>query len=56
MHAMQTHSATINLGLMRRSDGLTRAEAGFGRESARASAFCFGEIRVGARKNQTLWK
>ncbi len=43
---MQTHSATSNLGLMRRSEGLSRAEEGSGEESARASAFCFGEIRV----------
>ena len=38
-HAMQTHSATNGLGLWRRSAGLARAEAGSGRESARASAF-----------------
>ena len=44
---MQTHSATINLGLMRRSEGLARAEEGSGEESARASAFCFGEILAG---------
>ena len=48
---MQTHSATINLGLMRRSEGLARAEEGSGEESARASAFAFGEIRAGAKKN-----
>ncbi|OGI94384.1 hypothetical protein A3A03_03760 [Candidatus Nomurabacteria bacterium RIFCSPLOWO2_01_FULL_40_18] len=43
---MQMHSATKCLGEWRRSDGLARAEAGSGRESARASAFCFGGILV----------
>ncbi|OHA24409.1 MAG: hypothetical protein A3D50_00125 [Candidatus Taylorbacteria bacterium RIFCSPHIGHO2_02_FULL_44_12] len=36
--------ATIYLGQRRRGDGLARAEEGSGEESARASAFCFGEI------------
>ena len=39
--------ATIFLGIWRRGDGLARAEEGSGEESARASAFCFGEILAG---------
>jgi len=39
--------ATIFLGQRRRDDGLARAEEGSGEESARASAFFFGEIHIG---------
>ena len=39
--------ATIFLGVWRRGDGLARAEEGSGEESARASAFSFGEMRAG---------
>jgi len=39
--------ATIFLGQRRRGGGLARAEEGSGEESARASAFSFGEIRAG---------
>jgi len=39
--------ATIFLGQRRRGDGLARAEEGSGEESARASAFLFGEILAG---------
>ena len=41
------HPATIFLGERRRGDGLARAEEGSGEESARASAFSFGEIWAG---------
>ena len=41
------HPATIFLGGRRRGVGLARAEEGSGEESARASAFSFGEIRAG---------
>ena len=41
------HPATIFLGQRRRGDGLARAEEGSGEESARASAFAFGEIFAG---------
>ena len=43
----ELHPATIYLGQRRRGDGLARAEEGSGEESARASAFCFGEILAG---------
>ena len=39
--------ATIFLGQRRRGDELARAEEGSGEESARASAFFFGEILAG---------
>ena len=40
--------AIIFLGIWRRGDGLARAEErGLGEESARPSAFAFGEIRAG---------
>ena len=51
---MQMHSATKCLGEWRRSDGLARGEAGSGRESARASAFCFGGILNGKRNTKML--
>ena len=38
------HSATNGLGLVRRSEGLARAEEGSGEESAWASAFFFEKI------------
>ena len=43
----ELHPATICLGQRRRGDGLARAEEGSGEESARASAFTFGEMRAG---------
>jgi hypothetical protein len=46
----ELHPATICLGQRRRGDGLARAEEGSGEESARASAFCFGEILAGFHK------
>jgi hypothetical protein len=48
------HPATIYLGQRRRGDGLARAEEGSGEESARASAFCFGEIGAGYKIENAL--
>jgi len=48
------HPATVFLGQRRRGDGLARAEEGSGEESARASAFAFGEIRAGYRLKKSI--
>lgn len=52
---MQMHSATNGLGQWRRSERLARAEAGSGRESARASALLFfGGILDGKRNTKMV--
>jgi len=48
------HPATICLGQRRRGDGLARAEEGSGEESARASAFFFGEIFAGYQMHKYI--
>jgi len=47
--------ATIFLGQRRRGDGLARAEEGSGEESARVSAFFFGEIHTASLSQIGLW-
>ena len=48
------HPATIFLEERRRGVGLARAEEGSGEESARASAFSFGEIRAGYKLKKSI--